>query len=172
MFTKACPEENCALASFGLVSVVMMARAKRSAAVLVVSRPPASSTRVEMILSTGNGTPMMPVDEGNTVLGTTPRNRPSSWQIRWHALNPALPVAQLALPEFTITARTWPRLAAKDARPTSRGAATTRFLVKTAAAVVPAQASTSARSGRPLALIPAQAAEKLKPAGKWILFVD
>ncbi len=100
----------------------------------------------------------------------TPSNRASSRQTRWQALIPACPVAQLALPEFTITARTRPRLAANDARPTSRGAATTRFLVNMAAAVVPGQASTSARSGRPLALMPAQAAEKLKPAGRQILF--
>jgi hypothetical protein len=109
---------------------------------------------------------MMPVDEGNTVADGVP-NKTASWlQARWHACRPALPVAQLALPELTITARTRPRLAAKDVRPTTTGAATTRFLVNTAAALVPGQASTSARSGRPLAFIPAHAAEKLNPAGK------
>ena len=97
----------------------------------------------------------------------------SSRQTCWQACMPALPVAQLALPEFTITARTLPRLAANDARPTSRGAATTRFFVNTAAAVVPGQASTSARSGRPLALIPAQAAEKAEPRGQaYVVFGD
>ena len=94
----------------------------------------------------------------------------AAWPVRGRLAgrpcNPGLPVAQLALPEFTITARIPPRLAANDARPTSRGAATTRFLVNNAAAVVPGQASTRARSGRPLALIPAQAAEKLEPGGQ------
>src|ERR1019366_7397 len=53
-------------------------------------------------------------------------------------------------------------------RPTSTGAATTRFVVNNAAAVAPPAASTSARSGRPLTLIPAATAEKEKPRGKRI----
>jgi hypothetical protein len=80
-------------------------------------------------------------------------------------------VAQFALPEFTITARMRPRLSANEARPTTSGAATTRFFVNMAAAVVPWQAWTRARSERPLALMPAQEAEKLKPAGRQTLFV-
>src|SRR5271165_3111530 len=88
------------------------------------------------------------------------------------AFRPAAPVAQLALPEFTRTARTRPRLDRKDARPTSRGAATTRFLVKSAAAVAPAVASASAKSGRPLTLIPAAMAEKAKPRGTIIFSGD
>jgi hypothetical protein len=82
---------------------------------------------------------------------------------------PGRPVAQFALPEFTITARIRPRLAVKDLRPTSIGAATTLLLVNNAAAVVPGEATTRARSGRPLALRPAHAAEKLNPAGRQIL---
>src|SRR5258708_5380744 len=81
---------------------------------------------------------------------------------------PALRVAQLALPEFTTTARTRPPVDSSDARPTSTGAATTRFFVNNAAAVAPSAASTSARSGRPLTLMPAATAEKENPAGRRI----
>src|ERR1700681_2789373 len=81
---------------------------------------------------------------------------------------PARPVAQLALPEFTTTARTRPPVASKDERPTSTGAATTRLVVNNAAAVAPPAASTSARSGRPLTLMPAATAEKENPRGKRI----
>src|SRR6266849_11212559 len=82
---------------------------------------------------------------------------------------PARPVAQLALPEFTTTARTRPPVESNDARPTSTGAATTRFFVNNAAAVAPPAASTRARSGRPLTLIPAATAEKENPTGKRIV---
>src|SRR5208282_904930 len=94
---------------------------------------------------------------------------------------PARPVAQLALPEFTTTALTRPPVASNDARPTSTGAATTRFFVNNAAALAAAElrpawtgegarphTSTSARSGRPLTLIPAATAEKENPRGKRI----
>src|SRR5208337_2218594 len=81
---------------------------------------------------------------------------------------PARPVAQLAFPEFTTMARTRPLVASNDARPTSTGAATTRFFVNNAAALAPLAASTSARSGRPLTLIPAATAEKQNPWGKRI----
>src|SRR5271155_184139 len=81
---------------------------------------------------------------------------------------PARPVAQLAFPEFTITARTRPPVESNDARPTSTGAATTRFVVNNAAALAPAEASARARSGRPLALMPAATAENANPRGKRI----
>src|ERR1017187_7460980 len=97
---------------------------------------------------------------------------------------PARPVAQVALPEFTRRARPRPPVESNDPRPTSTGAATTRFLVNKAAAfALPETAelrsawtgegarphtSTSARSGRPLTLMPAATAEKEKPRGKRI----
>ena len=86
---------------------------------------------------------MMPVEDGNTAVAGTFSNFPSSRQTRWHACMPGRPVAQFALPEFTITARIRPRLAAKDFRPISIGAATTLLLVNKAAAVVPGEATTS-----------------------------
>jgi hypothetical protein len=75
--------------------------------------------------------------------------------MRKQPVSPALPVAQFALPEFTITARTFPCAALKCFRPISTGAAITRYYVNIAAAAVPGAASTSARSNLPLDLIPA-----------------
>ena len=108
-------------------------------------------------------------------MGILPRDSPrevgrSRRQICRQARSPAGPVAQLAFPEFTITARTRPRLAARDARSTSKGAATTRFLVNTAAAVVPREASISARSRRPLALTPARPRKKQSLSGRSVEF--
>src|ERR1700678_3921670 len=81
---------------------------------------------------------------------------------------PARPVAQLAFPEFTMTARTRPPAESNDARPTSTGAAMTRFFVNKAAALAPLVASASARSGRPLTLMPAARAANENPKGKRI----
>src|SRR6202158_2078640 len=105
---------------------------------------------------------------------------------------PARPVAQLAFPEFTTTARTRPPVESNPARPTSTGEATPRFFVNNTAALAPPAAaelrsawtlrlrsgqaregarphtSTSARSGRPLTLMPAATAEKENPRGKRI----
>src|ERR1700675_4658665 len=100
----------------------MMACAKREIPRFVVSRVPASLGKVDTILSTGKGTPIIPVEDGKTSAAATPSNLLTSRQTRWQAFRPALAVAQLALPEFTITARTRPWLAAKDARPTLSGA--------------------------------------------------
>ena len=109
--------------------------------------------------------PIMPVEDGNTSAAGTPRIFATSRQTRSQAKMPARPVAQFALPEFTITARRRPPVAASAARPTSTGAATTRLLVKSAAAAT-RRISTSARSGRPLSFIPVASAEKEKPRGQ------
>ena len=109
---------------------------------------------------------MIPVEEGKTSAGRIPSSSATCWQTCLHALRPCFPVAQFAFPELTMTARIRPLTFDKCALPTSTGAATTRFLVNSAAAVDPGAASTSARSRRPLALMPAARAEKLKPLGK------
>src|SRR5882762_11998348 len=98
---------------------------------------------------------MMPVEEGNTSFARNPKARAASLHTSSQAVFAAGPVAQLALPELMRTARMRPLVLLRLARPTSTGAATTRFLVKTAAAVAPSQTSASVTSGRPLALIPA-----------------
>src|SRR5437016_548884 len=168
-FTVAFSDRNSAPANFGRVSVVMMAWAKSEIPRGVASLAATSAGNREIMLSTGKGTPIMPVEEGNTWDADTLSKSPSARQTCWLALMPGFPVAQFALPEFTIKARTRPRLAANEARPTTRGAATTWFFVNNAAAVVAGQASTSAKSARPLALRPARAAEKLNPPGTQIL---
>lgn len=136
---------------------------------------------------------MMPVEEGKISSAETPNSFPASRQTRSQARMPEGPVAQFAFPEFTMTARTRPPVESNDALPTSMGAATTRFFVNNAAAAAPPatseprsnwrprlrsgrtrdgahpHTSTSARSGRPLALMPAATAEKENPSGKRIL---
>src|ERR1700733_353717 len=79
---------------------------------------------------------------------------------------PRRPVAQLAFPELTTTARTRPPAETSARRPISTGAATTRFCVNRAAALAPSTASASARSGRPLTLMPAATAANENPVGR------
>ena len=110
----------------------------------------------------------MPVEEGKTSAAGTSNSFPASRQTCSQSRIPARPVAQLAFPEFTTTARTRPRVESNDLRPTSTGAATTRFFVNNAAAVALPATSTSARSGRPLTLMPAATAAKENPRGKRI----
>src|SRR5258706_2590367 len=156
-------------ATLGRVSVVMMAWAKASAPLWFGVRDEINSGNFALIFSTGKGTPMIPVEDGKISEAPTPSSFPASRQICSHARRPWGPVAQFAFPEFTTTARTLPPVAAKEARLTSSGAATTRFRVKRAAAVAPVLASASAKSGRLLALIFAASAEKENPRGRRIL---
>src|SRR5215469_4522033 len=111
---------------------------------------------------------MMPVEDGKTSAERMSSKRAVAAQTALQARIPFRPVAQFAFPEFTITARTRPRLLASPERPTSTGAATMRFLVNKAAAVVAGPAKISPRSGLRLALMPAVTAENLKPPGRKI----
>ncbi len=121
-----------------------------------------------MSLSAGRGTPMMPVDEGKTSSKTQPKCSAVAVQERRQASMPGSPVAQLALPELMRTAVTRPPLAARWLRPTMTGAATTWFEVNMAAALAPVGQRASARSGLPLALIPAVADAHWKPRGRLV----
>src|SRR5215510_8737656 len=93
-------------AVFGKVSVVMMARAKRSGVPAF-----ALSTRAgmdELIFPTGKGRPITPVDATNISWSEQPiAFAKRSAQLR-AAANPSLPIAALAFPELTRTARTRP----------------------------------------------------------------
>src|SRR4051812_40151721 len=100
---------------------------------------------------------------------TVARIRPiSSW-----SSSPSGPVAELALPLVEIRAfaqskppRESPDVAARLARDRRTGAAANALGVNTAAAAAgPAVVTTTARSGRPEALIPAASPPALKPAG-------
>src|SRR5579864_1842311 len=108
---------------------------------------------------------MIPVEEGKTSTGFTLNFRANSEHTVWEARMPGCPVAQLAFPAFTMTALTRPREARKLLFPTATGAAASRFRVNMAAAEAPSGISARARSGLPLALIPAVRAENENPAG-------
>src|SRR6266853_4572814 len=163
---------NRADAIFGRVSVVIMAWAKVSALCSCDDRAAISSGNFAQSFSAGNRTPMMPVEDGKISEASTLSRFPASRQTFSQARMPSRPVAQLALPEFTTTARIRPPVERNAARPTSMGAATTRFVVNSAAAAAPSATSTSARSGRPLTLIPAVTAENENPLGKRIFSGD
>src|SRR5438270_10798598 len=109
---------------------------------------------------------MMPVDDGKTSAASRFRSRAVSEQTLLQFRMPTWPVAQFAFPEFTITACTRPLLFARAERPISTGAAVIRFRVNSAAAEVLGSAIMSARSGFPLALMPAFTAENLNPLGR------
>src|SRR5947209_2810047 len=104
---------------------------------------------------------MIPVDEGNISEDLAFSSFAVAAHTALQSRKPRLPVAQFAFPEFTTTARTRPPVWASAARPTSIGAATTRFFVNSAAAELRRSARIIARSGRPLALMPAVTEENL-----------
>src|SRR5262249_40213394 len=118
-----------------------------------------------VIFWTGSCTPMIPVEEERISFGAALMVRARSLQTLRAARSPGRPVAQLALPAFTITARTLPLEAARRSRPTMSGAATTWLRVNIAAAEAPFEARANARSGLPLALMPAAHAENRNPWG-------
>ncbi len=114
-----------ACAVFMRVSVVRMAVAKASAAAGVLSSLATAAGRAAMSLSTGRGTPMMPVEDGKISCGSQPRRKAKVSQLVRALWRPSGPVAQLALPAFTITARMLPPVLCMCSRPTMTGAATT-----------------------------------------------
>ncbi len=91
---------------FGLVSVVMIARA--------ASTPPsgesfaAASRSPPDTLSTGRGTPMTPVESTNAVCGGSPAASSAARAIARAASSPAAPVHALATRAFIATARVRP----------------------------------------------------------------
>src|SRR5215469_4936317 len=141
---------NDSEAVFGRVSVVQMAR-DNSANERVEGRRfctmPGSARR---IFSMASCTPMTPVEQTKTSLGWQCRRRAVSSTVRTEAAYPCSPVAQLALPAFTITARMRPFDARRFALETVTGAAMTRFFVKTAAAEAGTSLESIARSSAPV----------------------
>src|SRR5581483_4323286 len=162
------PDRRGTLASFGFESVVRIASLNRRRCSVELPAVENKNGNCKSTGSTGNSTPMIPVDDGNTSAARKFPRRAASAQIILQFLMPAAPVAQFAFPEFTITAPTRPLLFASDPRPTSTGAATTRFFVNTAAAVAGVSARINPRSGLPLDLMPAAAAANLNPLGRKI----
>ena len=95
-------------------------------------RPLTSSGMEEVILSTGRGSPMTPVDETYTVSSFIFNAFAIPFAVSFAFLRPSCPVQALALPLFIMTALPFPDLILSISRMT--GAAFTAFLVNTAAA--------------------------------------
>src|SRR5712691_6662027 len=99
---------NEAAAVFGRVSVVQIARDVSAKERADGRRKRAITGSARRILSSGSGTPMTPVEQTNNSFGVHPKRLAASATVRNAAAWPASPVAQLALPAFTITARMRP----------------------------------------------------------------
>src|SRR5216683_2480933 len=83
--------------------------------------------RARRIFSTGSCTPMTPVEHTNNSCGAISIRRAASSLVRCATVSPSAPVAQLALPAFTTTARMRPFDARRFFLERVTGAATTRF---------------------------------------------
>src|SRR5437764_11222025 len=95
-----------AVAPFGKVSVVMIARAAGS-------HPAASSSgailgSASTILAAGGGSPITPVEEMKTSRGLQPNSAAAAAAGRWQTSRPARPVNTLALTDYTTSARAGP----------------------------------------------------------------
>src|SRR5580765_776033 len=134
-----------AVAPFGKVSVVMIARAANSQA--AASSNGTTFGRAALILSAGGGSPMTPVDEMNTSFGSQPKRRAAVAAVLRTTWRPARPVNTLALPELTTIARTLPP--GRHSRHQITGWPGIVDWVKTPAIVVPGANSASIRSLRP-----------------------
>ncbi len=118
MVTVALPMRACTVASFGNVSVVMMALAAAGN-----SSAFASATSLSMTPSKAcafNGSPMTPVEARKISAGLQPMAFEAICAVNLQASRPLLPVKALALPELTTSARALPPL--RCARHHSTGA--------------------------------------------------
>src|SRR5580700_339538 len=169
---------NEAAAVFGRVSVVQIASDSSANERMDGRRFRASDGNARRIFSTGNCTPMTPVEQTKTSRGGRPRRRAVSSTVRSEAASPCAPVAQLALPAFTTTARMRPFESCKCFFESVTGAATTRFCVKTAAAEAGTSLEKSPRSSAPVFFKPQAVAAKRNPRGKdasgraGLIFID
>src|SRR5690349_9302882 len=96
-----------AVAPFGNVSVVMIARAAGSQ--LSAESSGRTCGKAALIRSAGGGSPITPVDEMNTSFGSQAKRRAAVAAVLSTTARPARPVKTLALPELTTIARTRPR---------------------------------------------------------------
>src|SRR5208283_2823935 len=154
------------VAVLGRVSVVQIARENSANERAEARRFRVIPVRERRIFSSGNCTPMTPVEHTRTSWGWQKRRRAVSSTVFSEAARPAGPVAQLALPAFTMTARIRPFEARKFSLETTTGGATTRFCVKTAAAEAGTSLESSARSSAPVFFRPQAVAEKRNPRGR------
>src|SRR5208283_5529869 len=130
--TSTPPSAALAVATFGKVSVVMIA--------LAASRRPSGAACADIFSSTpsnfeaSSGSPMTPVEARKISLAGAPVALAASAAANFTACVPLLPVNALALPELTRRARALPPLS--RARHQSTGADGHLDLVKTPAACV------------------------------------
>src|SRR5580692_11407462 len=99
---------NEAPAVFGRVSVVQMASDSSAKERAEGRRFRVSFGNERRIFSTASGTPITPVEQTMISLGVQPSRLAVSTTVLTAAAWPAVPVAQFALPAFTITARMRP----------------------------------------------------------------
>ena len=123
------------------------------------ARSPASTRSI------GSGTPITPVEPTATCAGSRPVSSAASSCIRAASRRPAAPVAALALPELTATARSAAR--SQRSRQSSTGAAWVPERVKRAALVASGESQASSATSRsPLGLMPAATPAARNPAGR------
>ena len=145
MVTVVPPIFACAVATFGNVSVVMMAFAASR------KRPGAAFSAKPCITPlkrcAGSGSPITPVEARKTSVGLQPEALLASVAVKVVASRPVLPVKAFALPEFTTSARALPPWS--FARHHSTGAEGHLERVSTPATAVPFSNSASSTSVRP-----------------------
>ena len=150
--TLALPSFTVAVATFGKVSVVMIAFAAPIQSSGLAVSASVASTPSNLVASSGS--PMTPVEAKNTSLTLQPTAFAAICAVSAVDCLPVLPVKALALPEFTTSARANPPLEdpplASFARHHSTGADGHLDLVKTPATVVPLSITASSTSVRPL----------------------
>ncbi len=145
MVTVALPILARAVATFGKVSVVMIALAasKNRPACAPATNPSITPSKACAL----SGSPITPVDASNTSCGLQPAACEARRAVKFTASRPFLPVKALALPELTTSARAVPRLICL--RHHSTGADGHFERVNTPAAVVPLSNSATSTSVRP-----------------------
>src|SRR5258706_6268085 len=145
--------------SFATVSVVRIASAARSK-----PRGESASTARGMPSrrrSIGRSRPITPVDATWTSRARAPISRATRAVISRASRRPRAPLATFEIPLFTTTPRARaPRMCARD---TTTGAPGKRLVVNTAAATAGESETISARSGRPLGLMPQAIPAARKP---------
>jgi hypothetical protein len=149
---------------FGLLSVVMIACAKSSPP--SADRPSTASNTPAVTASMSSGTPIVPVSATTTVRGSTSSASAAASRIARASLYPCSPVAALALPELTATARI--ACASQSSRQTRTGAAAAALRVSARADRTPgsSQASTPT-SVAPSSFSPHATPVARKPAASW-----
>ena len=148
MVTLALPSFTVAVATFGKVSVVMIALAASIQWSGVAASVSVASTPSNLVASSGS--PITPVEARNTSPVVQPTAFAAICAVSAVDCLPVLPVKALALPEFTTSARAFDPPRPSLARHHSTGADGHFDLVKTPATVVPLSMTASSTSVRPL----------------------